>query len=88
MITQNQLNLLRHSLGMKRCNYRRKLSWWLENDNHRNCFATFRKGCDFDTVLELIDLGLMYEGQYDSENLYYYHVTPKGITLAKKEYKP
>ena len=80
------LEILYHSLGMKKCNHRRKLAWWLDNDNHRNHFAT-AEDCDgFPNVMRLVAIGLMKKGRPIDGGLTYFHVTPEGIALAKQEF--
>jgi hypothetical protein len=81
-----KLEYLWHAVGMKRSNYRRKLSWWLDNDNHRNnfCVSTSNIGLN---ILTLVIDGLMKKGQVinDGKDVYF-HATDTGIALAKKEF--
>lgn len=73
---------------MERSNHRRSLAWWLDDDNHRNRFAT-GEGCgDHHHIVTLHGLGLMRRGRGSPGGLTYYHVTTEGITLAKREFKP
>lgn len=78
------VELLHHALGMRKRNYRRKLEWWLDNDNHRNYFAT-GPDCDgYSEIVALEELGLMKRGRDIPGGLIYFHVTPEGMKLAKQ----
>lgn len=80
------LGILWHSLGMRKSNHRRALKWWLDDDKHRNHFAT-GPDCDgFGDVVALVALGLMERGREIPGGLTYYHVTEEGIRLAKREF--
>lgn len=87
-IRVEHLKILWHSLGMEKRNYRRRLVWWLDNDQHRNHFATYQKGNDFNLIEDLVARGLMAinPGVALSDGLAFYHVTDPGITLAKQEF--
>ena len=82
--TQRQIDILHHSLGMTRANYRRARSWWMDDDKHRNYFAT-ADDCDhFQDCVTLASAGLMERGRAIPGGLVYYHVTEAGIDLAKQ----
>lgn len=80
-------DMLWHSLGMKPVNYRNTLSWWLNNDNHRNHFAADPQGTDARDLDALVDLGYMERGRSIPGWLVYYHVTDKGIEAARNEFR-
>jgi L,D-peptidoglycan transpeptidase YkuD (ErfK/YbiS/YcfS/YnhG family) len=73
---------------MKRSNYRRKLEWWLDNENHRNhfCISTVHSR-DLADLTEMVRSGLMMQGRTINDgSAVYFHVTDEGIKLAKKEF--
>jgi hypothetical protein len=78
-------DMLWHSIGMNRSNYRRTLSWWLDDDNHRNHFAADPQGTDMADLNALISFGYMKRGRAIPGGLVYYHVTAKGIETARSE---
>lgn len=83
-IPKQQFDILHHSLGMVRKNYRRKLDWWLDNENHRNHFAT-APDCDhYGDCVALETRGLMKRGRQIPGGLTHFHVTPDGIKFAKQ----
>jgi hypothetical protein len=87
------LKILWHSLGMEKRNYRRKLSWWLDDDKHRNyfsvdcCLNSDYRNPDFKLIEDLVARGLMkLSREHEPGKLSFYHVTPDGVTLAKTEF--
>jgi hypothetical protein len=77
---------LRHAIGMERSNYRRSLAWWLDDDNHRNYYAT-APDCDgHDEIEGLVAAGLMCIGRGIPGGLTYYHATTAGIVAARDEF--
>lgn len=85
--TRAQIGILHHALGMTKKNCRKARDWWLDNENHRNHFAT---GIDCDHFLDCVTLanvGLMKRGRAIPGELTYYHVTEAGIDLAR-QHKP
>lgn len=87
ILNDDEKELLWHTLGMKRVNYRNALAWWLNNDNHRNHFAADLGHDDNKTLLGLVDRGLMKRGRDIPGGLVYFHVTPEGIAVAKDAFK-
>jgi hypothetical protein len=86
VMTWELWEILRHSIGMERRNYRRKLDWWLDNDNHRNHYA-INPGCDgFDKVERLVINGFMFRGSESPGGMRYYHVSPLGIQSVRAEF--
>jgi len=86
-LSKEQIDILHHSIGMKRRNYRRGLAWWLNGENHRNRFCVPATGVtrDMITVNELIILGFMKAGVFINDKRdRYCHVTEAGIREAKK----
>lgn len=82
----NHSDLLWHTIGMKRSNYRNALAWWLNNDNHRNHYCA-PTGLIPLAITEMVGLGLMKNGRYINDDRgVYFHATPEGITLAKREF--
>lgn len=86
IVTASQMEILRHAIGMKRSNYRRKLSWWLDNENHRNNYCVSVSWIDLN-ILQLVIAGLLQQGSIiNGGRDVYFHVTAAGIKLAKKEF--
>ena len=77
------MQIMWHALGMTKANYRNTVPWWLDNDNHRNHFATDGAGKDFASIKALVKLDLMQEGQPYEGGLRFFFVTSQGIRVAK-----
>lgn len=84
-LTLIELKTLWHSLGMKTENYRRSDEWWLDDDKHRNHYATKPSGRQArDKEINTLEArGFMKRGRDIPGGLVYYHVTPEGILAAK-----
>lgn len=84
-MTTELLDMLWHSLGMTKKNYRRSLAWWLDNDNHRNFFCA--PVAHLGLLVPLEAAGLMKYGYTINEGRdCYYFVTPKGIEVARANF--
>jgi hypothetical protein len=81
-----QLSALWHALGMTRSNYRRSLTWWFEDGNHRNNFAVEPQSNDHVTALSLADLGLMVRAYTYPGGLEKFEVTAKGMKVARDSF--
>lgn len=81
-----ELDILWHSIGMRSRNYRCRLNWWLDNDNHRNNYCAEVKACP-KSVIRLVELGYMDRGRTinDGQDVYF-HVTTVGISIAREEF--
>lgn len=88
MTTKAQRDILYHSLGMIRRNYRRSQSWWLDCNNYRNHFcATVERGEHQFDLDALVSLGFMRRSITinDGQDCYY-HATKSGILHAKENF--
>ena len=85
-MTGKHRDILWHSLGMTRKNYRRSLAWWLDNDNHRNNFAAEPASGDMALILDLVSLRYMRRGRDIPGGLIYFHVTDDGIRAARDNF--
>lgn len=80
MISQKQLEILRHSLGYDLKGF---------GNNYRNYYAS-GKDCDgYDLLLDLVNCGLMYSRDCDdySKDLIYFYVTEAGKKIVE-DHKP
>lgn len=87
-IRVSQLNIIKHSLGLDRPDYSKKLakfnrdkkqtSW---EENNRNHFCVSSGSMDHKSILELVDLGLMEGGTARFGSLSYF-VTDQGKKMV------
>lgn len=71
-LTERDLEILRHSLGLNE----------RTNEPYRNNYAANPGDLDY-----LVDAGAMFKGRAIPGGLQYYHVTPEGIEAAKKSHE-
>ena len=84
---RSDYEILWHSLGMDAVTYRRPLSWWLGDGNHRNLFCACCSGRVYPILLDLVADGVMTLGQFINEGRdRYFHVSPKGIEMARNAF--
>ena len=81
------LGRLVHAIGMNNRNCHFSIRWWLNDDNHRNNFATAPDCGHWNDIQELVRLGLMEQWRSIPGGLIYFHVTVAGIRLAKANYE-
>lgn len=86
LMDRSRWEVLWHSLGMTSRNYRRRLDWWLDNENHRNHFAAEPQGVDGLGLTILHGLGYMERGKDIPGGLACFRVTPEGIKAARDEF--
>jgi len=82
-LSEEETDILRHTIGLNDRTCFEPLSWWLDNDNHRNHFAADLGNSVID---RLAQKGLMFRGRGIPGGLVYYHVTEDGIIRALREY--
>lgn len=86
LLTSQEADFLRHTIGLNDRTCFESLSWWLNNDNHRNNFAANPNGTDIKVILCLVEKGLMFRGRDIPGGLVYYHASEDGIIRALREY--